>query len=101
MEFAIQYLQLVFGGRFSSVRTSDTLKALSGLEAEACIDPKDAKVLRDGYIFHRRLENRLRLVQGHSIARLPTSGRPLALLSPPRAYCGPGAPGASLGDYPP
>jgi glutamate-ammonia-ligase adenylyltransferase len=99
IEFAVQYLQLVFGGRFSSVRTSNTLKALSGLQAEACIDPKDAEVLREGYIFHRRLENRLRLVQGRSIARLPTSGRPLVLLARRLGYRGPSAATSFLTDY--
>src|SRR5260370_21740314 len=99
IEFAVQYLQLVFGGRFSSVRTSNTLKALSGLQAEFCIDPKDAEVLREGYIFHRRLENRLRLVQGRTIARLPTSGRPLALLARRLGYRGPSAATSFLTDY--
>jgi len=99
VEFAIQYLQLLSGGRFPSVRTGNTLEALRRLEVGGCIDLKDAEVLRQGYVFHRRLENRLRLVQGDSIARLATSGRPLFLLARRLGYRGPAAAASFLSDY--
>ena len=99
VEFATQYLQLLHGGRFPSVRTGNTLEALRRLESEGCIGAREATLLSDGYIFHRRLENRLRLVQGDAMARLPTSGRPLALLARRLGYRGPTAGEAFLTEY--
>ena len=55
--------------------------ALEGLQAEGCLPPEDAEVLRQGYLFLRRVENRLRLVHASSLAHMPTSGRPLAQLA--------------------
>jgi len=99
VEFATQYLQLLHGRRFPSVRTGNTLEALRRLESEGCIDARNATVLREGYLFHRRLENRLRLVHGDAVARLPTSGRPLALLARRLGYRGLTAGEAFLTEY--
>jgi glutamate-ammonia-ligase adenylyltransferase len=99
VEFTTQYLQLLHGGALASVRTPNTLEALDALAAERCIPRADAEILRQGYLFHRRVENRLRLVHGFSLEQLPTSGRPLALLARRLGYFG-GDPGSAfLSDY--
>src|SRR5207253_869813 len=54
VEFATQYLQLRHGQTKPSVRTTNTLEGLEALQAEGCIDPKDASTLRAGYLFHRK-----------------------------------------------
>lgn len=99
VEFATQYLQLIHGGARPSVRTANTLEGIAALEASGVLAPADARTLREGYLFHRRVENRLRLVHGHSLSHLPTFGRPLALLARRLGYVGaePGA--AFLADY--
>ncbi|QRN93915.1 bifunctional [glutamate--ammonia ligase]-adenylyl-L-tyrosine phosphorylase/[glutamate--ammonia-ligase] adenylyltransferase [Archangium violaceum] len=81
VEFAVQYLQLVHGREYPRVRSTNTLAALEGLQAEGRLSPEDAEVLREGYLFLRRVENRLRLVHASSLAHMPTSGRPLAQLA--------------------
>ena len=99
VEFAVQYLQLVHGGVLPSVRRTNTLEALAALQAEGAIDAGSADRLRRGYLFHRRVESRLRLVQGRSISNLPTSGRPLQLLARRLGYLGPEAGEAFLSEY--
>jgi glutamate-ammonia-ligase adenylyltransferase len=99
VEFATQYLQLAFGGRLPSLRTPTTLEALMALEREGCLPPADAASLREAYLFYRRVENRLRLVHGYPLARLPTSGRALALLARRLGYLGPEASAAFMKDY--
>jgi glutamate-ammonia-ligase adenylyltransferase len=81
VEFTVQYLQLVHGREHPHVRSTNTLEALEGLQAEGRLSPEDAEALREGYLFLRRVENRLRLVHASSLAHMPTSGRPLAQLA--------------------
>lgn len=88
VEFTAQYLQLRYGMQSEAVRTSNTLRAIAALLAERRLSRADSDVLRQGYLFHRRVENRLRLVHGFSLEHLPTSGRPLALLARRLGYLG-------------
>jgi glutamate-ammonia-ligase adenylyltransferase len=81
VEFTVQYLQLVHGREHPRVRGTNTLAALEGLQAEGLLPPEDAEALRQGYLFLRRVENRLRLVHASSLAHMPTGGRPLAQLA--------------------
>ncbi len=99
VEFATQYLQLLHGGRMPSVRGPNTLGALDALQATGLLPAADALSLRSGYLFHRRVENRLRLVHGRALARLPTAGPPLALLARRLGYGGMDPGGAFLAAY--
>ena len=99
VEFATQYLQLLHGGRLPSVRGPNTLRALESLQAEGVLPPEDGRTLRNGYLFHRRVENRLRLVHGRALARLPTSGPPLVLLARRLGHGGADPGGAFLAMY--
>jgi glutamate-ammonia-ligase adenylyltransferase len=89
VEFIVQYLQLVHGRDFPRVRNTNTLTALEGLLAEGRLALEDAEVLRQGYLFLRKVENRLRLVHASSLAHMPTSGRPLAQLARRMGVIGP------------
>jgi len=99
VEFTTQYLQLLHGAHSEAVRTPNTLLAISALLAERHFSRSDAEVLRQGYLFHRRVENRLRLVHGFSLEHLPTSGRPLALLARRLGYLGTDPGPQFLSDY--
>jgi len=99
VEFATQYLQLRYGGRVTAVRRQNTLAALEALQASGLLAPGDALTLRSGYLFHRRVENRLRLVHGRALARLPTTGAPLALLARRLGHGGADPGGAFLAAY--
>ncbi|HSP77329.1 MAG TPA: bifunctional [glutamate--ammonia ligase]-adenylyl-L-tyrosine phosphorylase/[glutamate--ammonia-ligase] adenylyltransferase, partial [Myxococcaceae bacterium] len=99
VEFTVQYLQLLHGREHPQVRETNTLLALEGLLLEGCISPEDAETLRQGYLFLRRVENRLRLVHASSLAHMPTSGRPLALLARRLGVLGPEPGETFLVDY--
>ncbi len=99
VEFTTQYLQLLHGGKSRSVRVPNTLQALAALVFERKLSRADAEVLRQGYLFHRRVKNRLRLVHGFSLEHLPTSGRPLALLARRLGYLGTDPGPQFLSDY--
>ena len=99
VEFATQYLQLLHGGRLLAVRGPNTLLALEALSAQGVLASEDGRTLRAGYLFHRRVENRLRLVHGRALARLPTTGAPLLLLARRLGYGGADPGGAFLAAY--
>lgn len=88
VEFAVQYLQLRHGAAHPSVRTSNTLDAVEALVRAGVLSEEDALTLREGYLFHRRVENRLRLVHGRSLSNFPTHGRALAQLARRLGYLG-------------
>jgi [glutamine synthetase] adenylyltransferase / [glutamine synthetase]-adenylyl-L-tyrosine phosphorylase len=88
VEFATQYLQLLHGGQLPAVRLPNTVQALDALEAAGRVSRGDATTLRAGYLFHRRVENRLRLVHGRALTRLPTAGPALTLLARRLGYGG-------------
>ena len=82
-----------------SVRWPNTLRALESLQTAGLLPPSDAQTLRSGYLFHRRVENRLRLVHGRALTRLPTAGPPLALLARRLGHGGNDPGGAFLAAY--
>lgn len=99
VEFAVQFLQLRSSANGSGVRSPNTLEALALLAEGGHLSGTDATSLREGYLFLRRVENRLRLIHGESIARLPTQGRPLAVLARRLGYEGTRAGEQFLEDY--
>ena len=74
VEFAVQFLQMK-AGRDPRVRTTETEGALTALRACGYLGPEDADVLREGWAFLRRLEQRLRVAHG-SRATLIEEGAP-------------------------
>jgi glutamate-ammonia-ligase adenylyltransferase len=96
VEFAVQLLQLVHGGRDERLREPNTLRALGALADEGFVRRADADVLADSYRFLRRLEHRLQMVrdlQTHELPRDPAAQRTLA------RSMGLPDPGALLAEY--
>jgi glutamate-ammonia-ligase adenylyltransferase len=67
VEFVVQYLQLRHGRDFPGIRNVATLEALEAIHASSLIPYDDFRVLRDGYLFLRQLENRLRIIHDYSM----------------------------------
>ncbi len=65
IEFAVQWLQMKHG-RDARVRTTETESALDALESAGLLETINATTLRDGYLFLRRLEQRMRVLHGKS-----------------------------------
>lgn len=72
IEFPVQALQLMYGGRFPRLRTPATLDALSQLSRTRLIDPQTAQALCEAYRFLRTVEHRLQLLYGHQTHSLPS-----------------------------
>jgi [glutamine synthetase] adenylyltransferase / [glutamine synthetase]-adenylyl-L-tyrosine phosphorylase len=62
IEFAIQALQLINGGKIKSLRTGNTLKAIAILQEQKLLKAKESTVLSKAYIFYRRIEHFLQLM---------------------------------------
>jgi glutamate-ammonia-ligase adenylyltransferase len=80
VEFAVQWLQMRHG-LDHRVRTTETEGALAALEACGYLEPAAVEVLRDGWKFLRRLEQRLRILHGSSASLLEEGAPGLAALA--------------------
>ncbi len=65
IEFATQWLQMRYGTDHR-VRTTDTLEALEALGTLGYLARRDFETLRDGYLFLRRLEQRIHVLHSTS-----------------------------------
>lgn len=72
IEFAVQLLQLVHGRADEALRSPATLPALGWLATAGYVDPDDAAIMTEAYVFLRRLEHRLQLVDGAQVYAMPT-----------------------------
>lgn len=63
VEFAAQWLQMRHGSD-RRVRSTDTLDALEALHARGYLDASGYETFRDGYLFLRRLEQRIHVLHG-------------------------------------
>lgn len=75
IEFFCQALLLIHGGKVAGIREKNTLLTLVKLVENSLLNPKDAAILRDGYLFLRRLEHRIQIVEGRQTHALPMSGK--------------------------
>jgi glutamate-ammonia-ligase adenylyltransferase len=80
VEFAAQWLQMRHGADHA-VRTTDTVAALHGLHARGYLSRSAFEALRDGYVFLRRLEQRIRIVHGSGATVLDANAQGLFKLA--------------------
>ncbi|GJQ63483.1 MAG: hypothetical protein SCALA702_25360 [Melioribacteraceae bacterium] len=74
IEFSVQALQLINGGKFKSLHTGNSLIALDELEKHQLLTPEEAEVYREAYIFYRRIEHYLQLMNDTQTHVIPVSG---------------------------
>ncbi|MBI5478780.1 MAG: bifunctional [glutamate--ammonia ligase]-adenylyl-L-tyrosine phosphorylase/[glutamate--ammonia-ligase] adenylyltransferase [Deltaproteobacteria bacterium] len=70
VEFIVQFLQLQHGGAHPELRVPGTRAALQALRQVGVLDEATTATLEEAYLFLRKLENRLRIVQDRSISEL-------------------------------
>jgi glutamate-ammonia-ligase adenylyltransferase len=102
VEFLVQGLQLLHGGKNPWVREANTLRALHRLVGQHLLADADYETLVRAYIFLRRLEHRLQILHDRQTHTLPDSPRELAILARRMGYQSPehSNPVASLlGEY--
>jgi len=71
IEFIVQLTQLIRGGREPSMRVRGLLPALTACEARGHISAARARMLRDAYVFLRRLENRVQMLRDAQTHDIP------------------------------
>lgn len=74
IEFTVQMLQLLNGGRLLELRTPNTLEAIGALGRTDCLRPLDARTLASNYTFLRQVEHRLQIEGGQQRHALPPEG---------------------------
>lgn len=81
IEFTVQVLQLIWGGRDPGLRDPTTLGALSLLASAGKMDRRAAADLADAYVFLRNTEHRLQMVHDRQTHRLPEDAMELARIA--------------------
>ena len=76
LEFLVQSLQLLRGGREAALRTPGFLPALRAARDIGVIDAEQVEKVGENYRFLRALENRLQVVTGRQTHELPTDPVP-------------------------
>ena len=71
VEFFIQILQIVNAHAFPGLKTTNTLSVLHDLVKSGLLDKDDGRNIHDCYLFMRRLENRLQMINEEQTHRLP------------------------------
>ncbi len=81
VEFIIHYFQLVYGGEDIDLRYLGSVECLKMLKAKKYISVEDADSLLDGYIFLRRTEHKIQLLDEMQTQMLPKTEKELAFLA--------------------
>ncbi|MEM7072790.1 MAG: hypothetical protein AAF418_04395, partial [Pseudomonadota bacterium] len=73
IEFLVQGLQLVWGGRIHDLRTGSTLKGLRQLTRHGIITRDDGRALGQAYRLLRLVEHRIQMINDAQTHKMPTS----------------------------
>ncbi len=71
IEFFIQMLQMVNAYKHPELQQPATIKVLNGLKKNELISENEAAELLHSYLFLRKLENRLQMIEEHQTHELP------------------------------
>lgn len=80
IEFLIQALQLMYGGREKWLQEKNSLRALHKISEKGILTYREFSELSKAYIFLRELENRIQIFRGLQTHELPKNERELASL---------------------
>jgi glutamate-ammonia-ligase adenylyltransferase len=75
IEFIVQLLQMIRGGREPSLRVRGLLPALAACEQLGVLEKARAQQLRRSYLFLRRAENRLQMLRDEQTHALPADAQ--------------------------
>jgi glutamate-ammonia-ligase adenylyltransferase len=88
IEFFVQALQLIYGGKYRVLREYNTLRTLEQLEGIGIIPAEDHRCLREVYITWRTLEHRLQMAHNEQTHTLPEVPEDLARMARAMGYRG-------------
>jgi glutamate-ammonia-ligase adenylyltransferase len=90
IEFLVQALQLIYGGRDRALRERSTLRALHTLSQKGLLTYQEAADLSKAYAFLRTVEHRIQMLNDLQTQTLPASGTELRALARRTGYLEPG-----------
>jgi [glutamine synthetase] adenylyltransferase / [glutamine synthetase]-adenylyl-L-tyrosine phosphorylase len=74
IEFAVQVLQLLNGGKDQTLRQNNTIAAIENLSHNNFISSEEKDVLLSSYIFFRKIEHYLQLMNDRQVHTIPEAG---------------------------
>ncbi|MEE8184859.1 MAG: bifunctional [glutamate--ammonia ligase]-adenylyl-L-tyrosine phosphorylase/[glutamate--ammonia-ligase] adenylyltransferase [Thermodesulfobacteriota bacterium] len=77
IEFFIQAIQLINGGKDKNIRQKNSLAALDALSNKGYLRMEDADRLAEAYVFLRNLEHKIQIVEGRQTHVIPAKTRDL------------------------
>lgn len=80
IEFTVQAIQMLIGGRYPEVRLPSTFRSLERIYQSGQLPSKDYQTLRDSYRFLRRVEHRIQMEQSSQCYQIPSTREGLDLL---------------------
>jgi glutamate-ammonia-ligase adenylyltransferase len=98
-EFVVQSLQLIHGGEHPEILSVNTLDALPRLSAAGLITLDEQRILSDGYIFFRTIENHLQMMHYQQTYSLPGDVDAIQGLARRLGFWGAGAGGRFVQRY--
>ncbi|PLX95937.1 MAG: bifunctional [glutamate--ammonia ligase]-adenylyl-L-tyrosine phosphorylase/[glutamate--ammonia-ligase] adenylyltransferase [Desulfuromonas sp.] len=81
IEFFIQALQLIYGGKNLQLRAKNSLEALAALRHAGVLPESEEETLRQAYIFLRTVEHRIQVVHERQTHNLPSQSSDLTALA--------------------
>jgi glutamate-ammonia-ligase adenylyltransferase len=81
IEFSIQALQLMNGGKYSQLKTGNSLEAIQRLTEINLLNKSEAEIYIRAYIFYRKIEHYLQLMNDRQTHVIPTEGEILKKLT--------------------
>ena len=80
VEFIVQYFQLIYGGEDKDLRYLGTVDCLKTLKTKGYMG-EDADLLLEGYLFLRRIEHKIQLLDEMQTQMLPKTEKELSFLA--------------------
>lgn len=87
LEFVVQAIQIVRGGREPGLRVRGTQKALAAIAARDLLPSRAVGALREAYVYLRNLEHRLQYRDDQQTQQLPSDDVERALLAESMGEC--------------
>lgn len=81
IEFSLQALQLLNGHRIPELRVGNSLRAIEELSKNGLLSKNEEQRLRDAYVFYRKTEHFLQLMNDQQTHSIPRAGENLKKLS--------------------
>ncbi len=81
VEFIVNYFQLIYGGRDKQLRHKSTLEALKLIEKQGYLGRRECKALSESYLFLRRIEHKLQLLDEQQTQRMPDKAKGIKRLA--------------------